>query len=54
MDNQKYFLSKVSKGLFGEENAQLIGAMIVTKLYQAAMSRADILQEDRKDFLLLR
>lgn len=50
MDNKKILLVKVSKGLLGEENAQLIGAMIVTKLYQAAMSRADMPQEDRQDF----
>jgi len=50
MDNQKILLVKVSKGLLGEENAQLIGAMLITKIYQAAMSRADVPQEERKDF----
>ena len=50
MDNQKIFLIKVSKGLLGEENAQLIGAMVITKVYQAAMARADMREEDRKDF----
>lgn len=50
MDGQKILLMKVSKGLLGEENAGLIGAMIVTKIYQAAMSRADMREEDRKDF----
>lgn len=50
MDSQKILLMKVSKGLLGEENAQLIGSMIVTKIYQAAMSRADIREEDRKPF----
>lgn len=50
MDNQKILLMKVSKGLLGEENSGLIGAMIVTKIYQAAMSRADIREEERKDF----
>mgnify|MGYP003970143165 FL=1 len=34
----------------GEENAQLIGSMIITKIYQAAMARADMREEDRKDF----
>lgn len=52
MDNQKILLVKVSKGLLGEENASLIGAMLVTKIYEAAMSRADMKEEDRKDFSL--
>ena len=50
MDNQKILLMKVSKGLLGEENAGLIGSMIVSKIYQAAMSRADMREEERKDF----
>lgn len=50
MDNQKILLMKVSKGLLGEENSQLIGSMIITKIYQAAMARADMREEDRKDF----
>lgn len=50
MDKEKILLMKVSKGLLGEENASLIGSMIITKIYQAAMARADMQQEDRKDF----
>lgn len=50
MDNKKILLMKVSKGLLGEENAQLIGAMIITKIYQAAMARADMREEERNDF----
>jgi len=50
MDNQKILLMKVSKGLLGEENSSLLGSMIITKLYQAAMSRADQKEEFRKDF----
>lgn len=50
MDNQKILLMKVSKGLLGEENSSLIGAMIITKIYQSAMARADMREEDRKDF----
>lgn len=52
MDNQKILLMKVSKGLLGEENSGLIGAMFITKLYQAAMERADTPEEQRKDFYL--
>ncbi len=50
MDGQKILLMKVSKGLLGEENSSLMGAMIITKLYQAAMSRAEMKEADRKDF----
>ena len=50
MDNEKILLMKVSKGLLGEENSSLLGSMIITKIYQAAMSRADTLEENRKDF----
>ncbi|MCK5017894.1 MAG: hypothetical protein KAS32_12595, partial [Candidatus Peribacteraceae bacterium] len=50
MDSKKILLMKVSKGLLGEENSQLMGAMIITKIYQAAMSRADTTEADRPDF----
>ncbi|MFA5799742.1 MAG: type IV secretory system conjugative DNA transfer family protein [Candidatus Peribacteraceae bacterium] len=50
MDNRKILLMKVSKGLLGEENSSLLGSMIITKMYQAAMSRADQPEEQRKDF----
>ncbi len=52
MDKKKILLMKVSKGLLGEENSSLIGAMFITKLYQAAMSRADTPEEERTDFYL--
>ncbi len=50
MDERKILLMKVSKGILGEENASLLGAMAVTKIYQAAMSRADTMERDRVDF----
>lgn len=50
MDKKKILLMKVSKGLLGEENSALIGSMVITKLYQAAMSRADTPEEARQDF----
>ncbi len=52
MDNKKIFLMKVSKGILGEENAALLGAIVVTKIYQSAMSRADIPEEEREDWYL--
>ncbi|PIR40285.1 MAG: hypothetical protein COV33_00640 [Candidatus Zambryskibacteria bacterium CG10_big_fil_rev_8_21_14_0_10_34_34] len=41
MDKKKIFIVNLSKGLVGENNANLLGSMIVTKIYLAAMSRAD-------------
>ncbi|MFH1348438.1 MAG: type IV secretory system conjugative DNA transfer family protein [Patescibacteria group bacterium] len=52
MDNQKIMLVKLNKGLLGEENAQLLGAMMITKIQQAALERADTDEEERKTFYL--
>jgi len=41
MDEKKILIVNLSKGLVGENNANLLGAMLVTKIYLAAMSRAD-------------
>ena len=40
----------LSKGKTGEVNSKLLGLIIVSKLQMAAMSRANIPQEDRRDF----
>ncbi len=42
MDTKKIFLVNLSKGRIGESNANLLGGMLITKLYLAAMSRADV------------
>jgi hypothetical protein len=52
MDNRKIFLINLSKGRIGEDNSALLGAMIITKLQLAAMSRVDMPEEERKDFYL--
>jgi hypothetical protein len=41
MDNKKILIVNLSKGKVGEGNADLIGSLLVTKIYLAAMSRAD-------------
>ena len=41
MDEKKILIINLSKGRIGEGNANLLGSMIITKLYLAAMSRAD-------------
>ncbi len=52
MDDQKILLLDLSKGKVGEDNSALLGAMIITKLQLAALSRVDIPEEERKDFYL--
>ncbi|MFA5020872.1 MAG: type IV secretion system DNA-binding domain-containing protein [Patescibacteria group bacterium] len=52
MDNQKILILNLAKGRIGEDTMQLLGSMIVTKLYMAAMSRVEIPEEERKDFYL--
>lgn len=42
MDDKKIFIINLSKGRVGEVNASLLGSMLVTKIYLAAMSRADV------------
>lgn len=42
MDEKKIFIVNLSKGRVGEGNANLIGSMLITKIYLAAMSRADL------------
>lgn len=41
MDEKKILIINLSKGRVGESNANLLGSMLVTKIYLAAMSRAD-------------
>jgi len=40
MDEKKIIIMNLSKGRVGEVNANLLGSMLVTKIYLAAMSRA--------------
>ena len=41
MDSKKIMIVNLSKGRVGEDNANLLGSMLITKIYLAAMSRAD-------------
>jgi len=52
MDKQKILLVNLAKGKTGEVNAKLLGLIVVAKLQMAAMGRADMAEEDRKDFFL--
>lgn len=52
MDERKILIVNLSRGLIGEDNASLLGALLVTKIQMGAMSRADIDQKDRTPFYL--
>jgi hypothetical protein len=52
MDERKILIVNLSRGLVGEDNAALLGALLVTKVQMAAMSRADIAGEQRTPFYL--
>src|SRR6185436_8824230 len=49
MDEKKIIIMNLSKGRVGEVNTNLLGSMLVTKIYLAAMSRADVPAETMKN-----
>ncbi|RJR32188.1 hypothetical protein C4569_00535 [Candidatus Parcubacteria bacterium] len=52
MDHKKILIMNLAKGRIGEDASALLGAMMITKLQLAAMSRVDIAEEQRQDFYL--
>jgi energy-coupling factor transporter ATP-binding protein EcfA2 len=52
MDEGKILIVNLSKGRLGDEASRLLGALIVTKLYLAAMIRVDTPEPERRDFSL--
>jgi len=52
MDEGKILIVNLAKGKIGEENCSLLGAMMVTKIQLAALSRADLPEVERKPFYL--
>lgn len=52
MDEGKILLVNLSKGRTGDLNSKLLGMIFVMKFQAAAMSRADIPEDERKDFCL--
>ncbi len=52
MDSKKILIINLSKGRIGEDTSKLLGAMMITKIQLAAMSRIDIPEEERNDFYL--
>lgn len=52
INGEKILIANFSIGKLGEENSALLGAMFITKLWQAAVARASIAEQDRKDTFL--
>jgi hypothetical protein len=52
MNDGKILLANLSQGRLGEDNAALLGAMLITKFQLAAMHRVAMPEEARRDFYL--
>ena len=52
MDEGKILLFNLAKGRIGEDNSALLGAMLITKIQMASMSRVDVPETERRDFYL--
>ncbi len=52
MDEGKLLLVNISRGRIGEDSSRLLGALLVTKIQLAAMSRVDVPEIQRRDFYL--
>ena len=52
MDDGRIFIANLSKGKLGADKANLLGALLVTQFELAAMSRADVPEDERRDFFL--
>lgn len=52
MNEGKILIANLSQGRLGEDNAALLGAMLITKLQLVAMRRVNIPEKERKDFYL--
>ncbi len=52
IDEGKILIVNLAKGKIGEDNCSLLGAMIVTKIQLAALSRSDLPQDKRRPFYL--
>lgn len=52
MDEKKILIINLAKGKIGEDNCSLLGAMLVTRMQLAAMSRANLPESQRDSFYL--
>src|SRR5690606_25236915 len=52
MDGKKILLANLSQGKLGEDNAALLGEMLINKIQLTAMNLVYQAEEDRQDFYL--
>lgn len=52
MDSGKILIANLSKGRLGEDTSELFGILLLTKIQLAALKRARVNIDDRKDFYL--
>jgi type IV secretory pathway TraG/TraD family ATPase VirD4 len=52
MDEGKILIANLSKGAIGEDNCALLGAMLVTQIQLATLSRANVGEKERRPFYL--
>jgi len=52
MDNKRVFIANLAKGKLGAEPSNLLGALLVAQFQHAAMTRADLTEDERRDFYL--
>ncbi|HEY6803864.1 MAG TPA: type IV secretion system DNA-binding domain-containing protein [Pyrinomonadaceae bacterium] len=52
MDGRKVLLARLSQGAIGEENAFLLGTLVVAKIHQMALGRQAVAASDRPPFFL--
>lgn len=52
MNNGQILICNLSQGRLGEDNATLLGAMLITKFQLAAMRRVQMAEADRKNYFL--
>src|SRR5262249_49791561 len=48
MDQGKIFLARLAHGAIGEENAHLLGTLLVSKFHQIALGRQNLRETDRR------
>lgn len=52
LDSGKILLMNLSKGKIGEDNSSLLGSLMISQIYLAAVKRASLPEEKRRDFYL--
>lgn len=52
LENDKIFLANLSKGKIGEDNARLVGSVLVSQMQLAVMRRAKLAKEERAPFMM--